>query len=141
MSYCRIFTYDGSCSLRAWLTGVVKNVAMNLFTDNKLRNQVSFDPNLSLDCKVVDLPDRSVNGPLSEAIFNEMYQLCSEQVKLKYPQGYDCFILRVRDGFSPKESSSLLGINQNVARQRLCRARKIARDFLRKKYLNYSASL
>ena len=122
-SFIKIFTkvstyhYEGEGSLKAWVTQVTVNEALQYLRNQKRKGMVVFDDERIEDN--VDLPDEA---PPIEDVPTEVLL---EMIR-KLPPGYrTVFNLYAVEGKRHKEIAELLGIQEQTSASQLSRARKL----------------
>ena len=110
--------------LRAWLCGMVRNLARGAFRGKQVVRAV-----LPLDTQLQELPCTD-NGPVDQAIYREEASLLWKTLA-SIPEPYrDAMVLYYREGHSTSQVAAHLDITEDAARQRLTRGRAMLRSEL-----------
>ena len=132
IAFRRISEFRSGSSFSAWVTEIVRRCALNYRRKAKRRKTFATDP-LELD---QHLERAEVKNPVTsagldgleidDAMFRALNQLTDE--------ARCCMLLRIVDGLSYAEISSLLGIPEGTAMSHVHRSKKIARQRLGEGY-------
>lgn len=116
---------------RAYIVIIVRNCSINLLNKQKRYREEVAD--------VFDLPD-SKNPPiLDELTIKESCNRITYLIKTLSKPLSDVLYLSVVMGHSHKETSELLNISTDAARQRLSRAKALLREMLAQEVINYGS--
>ncbi|MEX1063929.1 MAG: RNA polymerase sigma factor [Candidatus Paceibacterota bacterium] len=118
-AYRKMYTLKEQGKLKSWLYSIARNTVIDFFRKNKNRAIMLDSVVLEnvAETTVFDFQDRIANAEVSRELERCIEQLVREDraiIKLLY-----------YEGFSYKEISEMLGINQNTLKSRLHRARKV----------------
>ncbi len=118
-AYRKMDTLKEQGKLKSWLFSIARNTVIDFFRKNKNRAILLDSAILEniAETTAVDFQDRIANAEMSREL-----ELCIEQLVRE-----DRAIIKLLyyEGFSYKEISEMLGINQNTLKSRLHRARKV----------------
>ena len=118
-AYKKFHTLQNPGKLKSWLFQIARNTVIDFFRKNKNR-EIAIDNQIIenfAQTTTAEFQDKMANLEVSKELERCIGQLIKEDraiIKLLY-----------YDGFSYKEISELLSINQNTLKSRLHRARKI----------------
>lgn len=132
-SFIKIFTkfntfrYEGEGSLKAWVTQVTVNEALNFLRNEKRKGIVFFD-----EARIED----SIDLPEEEPPINELPTEVLLEMIRKLPPGYrTVFNLYVIEGKRHKEIAKILNIQEQTSASQLSRARRLLAIWI-KDYIN-----
>lgn len=108
------FSYSGEGSLRAWMSRIASNMAIDLLRKEKKLQILSLDNNLLPEIQEESFPDPA-NIP--EAVLLKMVESLSESKKL-------IFNMYCIDGYSHREIAERCGISEKGSASILAKARK-----------------
>ncbi len=128
------FTYRGKGSLRAWLTRVMVNMAVEHLRKEKAFIKVSIIDNMEINSRECDY-----NSPNNE-LFSKVPREKVMELISKLPDGYrTVFNLFVIEGLSHREIANMLGINEKSSSSQLLRAKsalaKSINEYIKEKEL------
>lgn len=108
------FSYSGEGSLRAWMSRIASNMAIDLLRKEKKLQLLSLDNDL-----LPDIPENSLPDPanIPEAVLLKMVESLSESKKL-------IFNMYCIDGYSHREIAERCGISEKGSASILAKARK-----------------
>lgn len=112
--------YKEQGNFEAWIKRIVVNTALKFFDKSSFKNEL-----YTID----DLPEKSVNPDVySNMAAEELILLIN-----KLPEAYrTIFNLHAIEGFSHREISKMVGIEESTSRSQLTRARGMLKKYLSK---------
>jgi len=126
-AYSHLHQFAERSSFATWLTRIAINEALARVRPRPLRLADDIDENLmnEIESNAPNPEQQAVATELRNAVENEIASL---------PEGYrSVLMLREVEGLSTAETAEVLGVNDDVIKQRLHRARTMLRDNLYKR--------
>lgn len=124
-AYKKLDTLKNPEKAKSWLYSIARNTAMDFFRKNKNRDIALSNVFLEnvAGAAVADYQNQAINNEISRGLDRCIDKLVKEDraiIKLLY-----------YEGFSYKEITELLHINENTLKSRLYRARKVLLEMIR----------
>lgn len=126
-AYANLHQFAERASFATWLTRIAINEAFARVRPRPLRLADDIDE------KIMTEIESNAPNPEQQAVATEMKNAVENEIA-SLPEGYrSVLMLREVEGLSTSETASILGLNDDVVKQRLHRARTMLRDNLYKR--------
>lgn len=125
-------SFDSEYGFVGWLSGIVRNCALNHRRKLIRRRTHATDPVQLVDVEVDSIGNSPIDHSTGEVLamqqsFDDKVHLALEQIS---PQARSCLLLRTIEGLSYKDISALMDIPEGTAMNMVHRSKKKLREIL-----------